>query len=154
ASAGDVAGLGEQALLGGRERVRLAAEQVLDVEGPGREALVAGDEALQLVAEREQLGGEPGDGGAEGGAQPFGRQAQLARAAGAQVLVRQRRGVDAEAVERELDGPDRVERAEQRVGRIAEVALEGAQRRDAPGDLLLRGGPGRLARIEVGEVPG
>ena len=72
----------------------------------------------------------------------------------ARVLIGQHAGVRVEARQLLVERVERVERVGQRLRRRGELALELPQLRQLGGELVLRGAPRGLVRIDVGEVPG
>ena len=71
----------------------------------------------------------------------------------ARVLVGQHAGVDVEPRQLLVERVQLVERVGQRRRRRGELALELPQLRQVGGELLLRGAPRGVGRIDVGEVP-
>jgi hypothetical protein len=146
---------GEKLLLGIGQRVRRAADDVVEVEVVDLQATLRGDEAIdRLAADVQDLGLDVGGLRREAGVDLLHLLLHAVRARRPRVLVGEHAGVDVEARQLLVQPRRQLQRVGQRLRRGSELALEVAQLRQLRDDLFLLRAPGALARIDVRQIPG
>ena len=150
-----LARLGGDLLLGGAERVRFAAQRLLqDTCGRGRAWSRRARNLRTLAGSRDRISGRTQETAAENcGGHLLGGLLHLARARGADVLVGQRARVDDQPRQLAIEVEHRLQRGQQVLGRLAELPLCFASSGQPLAERVLGLGPRRLGRVEVGEVP-
>lgn len=144
----------QQRLAGVVQGVGRLAQGVVQAEAELGQAWVGGDEGIDLRgAHGQHLGAGPGRGFAQLGHHRLGHLAPFLVGGDLQILVALERGVD-EQPQRPLGHiGNRLEGGLQRRGALAQPTLEGQDLRQVGLDGLAFGLPGRVAGIEVGQVP-
>jgi hypothetical protein len=147
-------GVGEQPLLRRRQRVRRAARDVLEIEAIRRQPRVRAQEPLDgSRLEAQDLGLDVGRLRVElrGELRHLLLHGEMRRVA--RVLIGEQARIHVDARQLLVEAVQRVERRRERRRRRAELALELLQLRHVRLDLLYRGAPGIVGRIDVGEIP-
>ena len=146
--------IGEQPLVGGVERVRRAPRDVLEVEAVHLQARLRGSQPIERRLPRaEQLRLDECRLRAERRRELRHLLPHPLALAVARVLVGEHARVRVEPRELLVERRLAIERVGERRRRRRELALEPLQRRELGGELVLRGAPRHVARVDLGEIP-